>query len=147
MPDAALSEQLLRERDLIVERIHAQREQLERLRIITERMEDRLSYDEHLLGELEGILGVAAQLRLEALDERLRGKRLEEVAIAVLREECGPEAVVHYRDWFKMVRARGHHVGGKEPLGTFLAQINRSSTVERVGRRTGRYRLAPALVA
>ena len=43
-----------------------------------------------------------------------------------------------------MLRAEGHVVAGKEPLNTFLSQINRSEAVQSVGRRTGRYRLARA---
>jgi hypothetical protein len=134
----------MREREVLVGRILTQREQLDRLRSIVYDLDERLTHDEHLLAELDGILGIAAQLRLESLDERLRGRRLEEVAITVLREERGPGCEVHYREWFELVRARGHRVAGKSPLGTFLAQINRSPDVQRVGRRTGRYRLAAA---
>jgi hypothetical protein len=104
-------------------------------------LQERLMEDEHLLDELDGVLGTAAQLRIESLDARLHGRRLEEVAIEVLRDTRGTGVEVHYRDWFELLRARGHRVRGKDPLGTFLAQINRSTAVERVGRRTGRYRL------
>ncbi len=139
-----LTTRLAREREILAVHVAIQREQLERLRTIVERLEERLAHEEHLLDELDGVLGIAAQLRIESLHERLRGQRLAEVAIAVLEEEHGPDCEVHYRDWFKLIRARGHHVAGKDPLGTFLAQINRSSAVERVGRRTGRYRLRPS---
>lgn len=142
MTESRLTAELLRERVVLAERVATQREQLDRLQQIAAMMDERLAHDEHLLRELEGILGIAAQLRIETLDERLRGQRLEEIAIAVLRDECGGDAVIHYRDWFQLVRARGHHVAGKNPVGTFLAQINRCAAVERVGRRTGRYRLA-----
>jgi hypothetical protein len=47
-----------------------------------------------------------------------------------------------YRDWYELLRSRGLVVSGKEPVNTFLAQINRSASVERVGRRTGRYRVS-----
>jgi hypothetical protein len=60
----------------------------------------------------------------------------------VLSEERGSGIEVHYREWFDLLRARGHLVGGKEPLNTFLAQINRSDAIEKVGRRSGRYKLA-----
>ena len=136
-----LATRLARERDALAVHVATQRDQLERLRTLVERLEERLGHDEHLLGELDGILGLAPQLRIESLHERLRGQRLEDVAIAVLEEERGLECIIHYREWFSLVRARGHHVAGKDPLGTFLAQINRSPAVERVGRRTGRYRL------
>jgi hypothetical protein len=62
-----------------------------------------------------------------------------------LSEERGSDVEVvevHYREWFELLRSRGHLIAGKEPINTFLAQINRSTKVERVGRRTGRYRIA-----
>jgi hypothetical protein len=121
--------------------IESQRTQLDRMQEIVSALQERLTEDEHVLGELEGVLGTAAQLRIEALDARLYGRRLEEIAIAVLRDERGVGVEVHYRDWFELVRAKGHRIKGKDPLGTFLAQINRSGAVERVGRRSGRYRL------
>jgi hypothetical protein len=147
VPSQQLTEQLLHERVALAERVHTQRDQLERLRRITNDLEEQLSRDEHLLIELDGVLGIAAQLRIESLDNRLRGQRLEEVAVHILRDERGPDASIHYRDWYELVRARGHRVGGKNPLNTFLAQINRSRAVESVGRRTGRYRLTGALTA
>ena len=144
MASSNLTSELLHERGVLAQGVAAQRDQLNRLRLIAEGLKERLTHDERLLRELDGVLGIAAQLQLESLDERLRGQRLEEVAIAVLREDRGLDHVVHYREWFDLVRARGHHVSGKNPLGTFLAQINRSPAVERIGRRTGRYRLLAA---
>jgi hypothetical protein len=144
MTECSLTEQLLKERAALLDGIEAQRTRLERFQALVDTLNERLERDEHLLGELDGLLGTAAQLRLEALDPRLHGRRLEEVAIAVLREEFGAGVEVHYRDWFELLRTRGHRVKGKAPLDTFLAQINRSSSIERVGRRTGRYRLVCA---
>jgi hypothetical protein len=141
MATSSLSERLLDERRALVVQVEAQRSQLDRMQEIVGTLQERLTQDEHLLNELDGVLGTAAQLRLESLDPRLHGRRLEEVAIEVLRDARGVDAEVHYRDWFELLRARGHRVKGKEPLGTFLAQINRSTAVERVGRRSGRYRL------
>ena len=97
--------------------------------------------DEHLLAEMAGILGLDAQLRLEELHPRLRGARLREVALQVLATQEDSAREIHYRDWYQLVRAEGHRIGGRDPLATFLAQINRAPGVERVGHRTGRYRL------
>jgi hypothetical protein len=139
-----LSDRLLEERQRLAERVHQQIEQLERLREIVDELVERLDRDERLLEELDSLLGKAAQLRLEELDPRLRGQRLEEIAIQILLEDRGPGAEVHYREWFELLRARGLRVNGKDPLGTFLAQLNRSRAVERIGRRTGRYKLLEA---
>lgn len=135
---------LLGERKALMARIEQEREQLERLQRIVANLSDRLTHDEHMLEEIECVLGQAPQLRLEDADVRLRGRRLEEVAIAILADERGSGVEVHYREWFELLRHRGHLVAGKEPLNTFLAQINRSRAVESIGRRSGLYRLAEA---
>ena len=135
---------LVGERRALEARIEQEREQLERMRSIVARIEERLAHDERMLGDIDSALGRAPQLRLDEGDVRLRGQRLEAVAIEVLETRMGSDAEVHYRQWFEMLRAEGYLVAGKEPLNTFLSQINRSQSVEKVGRRTGRYRLATA---
>lgn len=139
-----LADRLIEERQRLADRVEQQIEQVERMRQIVDELAERLSRDERLLEDLDGLLGKTVQLRLEELDPRLRGQRLEEIAIRILLEDRGPEAEVHYREWFELLRARGHRVGGKDPLGTFLAQISRSQSVGRVGKRTGRYKLLQA---
>lgn len=133
---------LLGERKSLLARIEQQREQLEELKGVVERLSERLTHDERTLEEIDSVLGKSPQLRIEDSNLRLRGQRLEEVAIAILAEERGVDAEVHYREWFELLRSRGHLVAGKEPVNTFLAQINRSDAVVSVGRRTGRYKLA-----
>ena len=131
---------LLDERRLLGQ-LEREREQLEGMRAIVERLAERIADDERMLGEVESVLGKNPQLRLDDADIRLRGRRLEEVAIRVLQEERGVEDV-HYREWLQLLRTRGHLVAGKDPLETFLSQITRSEAVERVRRRSGLYRLS-----
>lgn len=133
---------LLAERQGLLGRIEQTREQVEGMRRILEELQRRLDQDEHVLHEIDEVLGREPQLRLDDAHVRLRGRRLEEIALEVLSEERGPEAEVHYREWFELLRQRGFLVAGKEPVNTFLAQINRSGAVEKIGRRSGRYRLA-----
>ncbi len=121
--------------------VREQRERADRLRALADRLEDNATRDEHLLAELEAILGRDPQMRLEDLDERLRGQRLREVAVEVLRREVGPGAPIHYRQWYDLLLTAGHSVGGRNPVATFLAQIHRSEHVERLGQRTGRFQL------
>ena len=113
----------------------------DRLRLLADRLEENAARDEHLLGELAANLGRDPQMRLEDLDERLRGQRLREVAVEVLRREVGPGAPIHYRNWYQLLIAAGHRVGGRNPIATFLAQVHRCDQVERMGERTGRFRL------
>jgi microcystin degradation protein MlrC len=134
---------LIGERRRLIGRIEQESEQLETLQAVVEDLANQLGHDERALREIESVLGKTAQLQLEDSDIRLRGRRLEEVAIAVLAEAEGTEPI-HYRVWFELLRSRGHLIAGKRPIDTFLAQINRSNQVENVGRRSGLYRLAAA---
>jgi hypothetical protein len=61
----------------------------------------------------------------------LRGARIRETAVRVLAAHSQPEAPVHYRDWFELLRAQGFMPAGKDPLATFLTQIGRSPVVKR----------------
>lgn len=142
MQSNGIIEVLLSQRKTLLSRIEEEREQLEQFRTIADDLEGQISFDERLLAEIESGLGYIPQLRLEDSNVRLRGRRLEEIAIQVLAEERGTNTEVHYKEWFDLLRARGHRVAGKEPVNTFLAQINRSDAVERIGKRTGRYKIA-----
>jgi hypothetical protein len=133
---------LITQRHRLLGRIEQEQTELEALRGIVASLADQLARDEYLLREIDSALGRHPQLCLNEANLRLRGQSLERVALRVLAEERGIEVEVHYKEWFELLRSRGYLVSGKEPLNTFLAQINRSNAVERVGRRSGRYRLA-----
>jgi hypothetical protein len=107
---------------------------------VLEELELQLAGDQRLLREIEELTDQRPQMRLERLDRELRGRRLREVAVEVLRTRGGGD-VVHYRDWFSLIRAAGWEVGGRDPLNTFLTEVGRAEGVERIGRRTGMYRL------
>jgi hypothetical protein len=117
------------------------RERADRLRVLADRLEENAARDEHLLGELSALLGREAQLRLEDLDPRLRGQRLRDVAVEILHREVRPGQPIHYKEWFGLLEAAGHRVGGRDPLATFLAQVHRAAGVESIGQRTGRFQL------
>jgi hypothetical protein len=138
-----VSEHLTAEFEMLARRVLQQREQADRLRLLAEQLEEQTTRDEHLLEELSAVLGLSAQMRIEDLSARLRGRRLQEVATEVLRSRWGADREIHYRDWFRLVQDEGHKVGGKDPLATFLAQVHRAPAVERLGSRTGLYRLRP----
>jgi hypothetical protein len=126
------------------ERIGDARARADRLRTLADHLDEQAARDEHTLRELEGALGLAAQLQIEQLDRELGGKRLQEIAVAVLARELQPGQAVHYRDWYALLCAAGYRARGKEPLASFLAQINRAERVEPLGGRSGRYRLRAA---
>ncbi|MBV8217439.1 MAG: hypothetical protein JO325_03170 [Solirubrobacterales bacterium] len=79
---------------------------------------------------------------MDSLDARLRGRRLQEIAVQVLAEQHPGEEPVHYREWYELLRKAGYTVAGKDPVATFLASISRAAHVRPVGHRTGLYVLA-----
>lgn len=139
-----LNDALLSEAVALARRVEAQVEQAERLRHLADRIDDQTKRERSLLEQLEGALGRAVQLSIDDLDGRLRGHRLLDVAVKLLEDQVGRGEAIHYRDWFQLLQNHGYRVGGKDPLGTFLAQINRAEAVESVGKRSGRYRLKAA---
>ncbi len=115
-------------------------------RDILESMEEQLAQEERLLREVEELSDERPQLRLERLDRQLRGRRLQEIAVEVLRLEVGSDQPIHYREWFSLLRAHGFEIRGKDPLNTFLTGVGRAEGVEALGGRSGLYRLADRAV-
>lgn len=139
-----LDQALLGEAVALARRIEAQAEQAERLRLLADRIDDQTQRERSLLEQLESALGRSVQLSIDDLEGRLGGQRLLDVAVKLLEEQVGLGRDVHYRDWFQLLQNHGYRVAGKDPLGTFLAQINRAEVVEKLGNRSGRYRLRAA---
>lgn len=142
--DLRLAEALTQEYRALQARVQQGRERAERLRELAEQAEEQATGDEKLLRDLAGVLGQSAQTSLDELNGRLRGQRLREVAVEVLREQHRAGEPIHYRAWFDLVRRQGYAIAGKDPLATFLAQISRADSVESVGRRSGLYLLRAA---
>jgi len=94
------------------------------------------------LRELGELLGVEDQLSIVELTDELRGQRLREVASQIVFSHFKPGEEFHYKVWFDLVVAAGHRIGGKNPAATFLTQVAQVDHVERVGKRTGIYRIA-----
>jgi hypothetical protein len=125
-------------------RVTEARQRADKLRALADHLDEQASRDEHALCELEGALGIAAQLQIEQLDRELGGRRLQEIAVAVLAREIKPGQAVHYRDWYALLRAAGYRARGKDPLASFLAQVSRAERIEPIGARSGLYRLRAA---
>jgi hypothetical protein len=132
---------LEREYRALATSVSTARERADRLRALAEQAEEQAARDERALRDVEGLLGLAPQMRLEQLDERLRGQRLREIAVEVLSEHHGHEEPLHYRQWYTLLTGLGYTVAGRDPLATFLAQVTRAPEVRRIGRRSGLYAL------
>lgn len=107
-------------------------------------VDEELAANLRLMGQLDEMLGVAPQLSMTEADVVLRGQRLRDVAIQILKNHKGVAVAVHYREWYELVVHEGHRVAGKDPVATFLTQVSRAPEIEPVGRRSGLYRLRAA---
>lgn len=133
---------LERERGELFARIEALGARVQMHRTVLEQLEIELAADERLLREIDELHDRRPQLRLERLDRQLRGRRLQQAAVEVLRRKVGTDTAIHYRAWFSLLRAEGFEIAGRDPLNTFLTSVGRAAGVKRVGRRSGLYRLA-----
>ncbi len=135
-------ELLRRERGVLLQDLSELTRRAELHRQLLEQLELELVTRSRLLREIEELMDLRPQLRLERLDRRLRGRRLQEVAVETLRSRAADGRPVHYREWFAYLRAEGYEVEGRDPLATFLTQVSRAEGVEHVGVRRGLYRIA-----
>lgn len=137
------SDQVLeRERQALLQRVYELRQRALMHREVLDHLEQQLALEERMLREIEELSDRRPQLRLERLDRQLKGRRLQEVAVEVLRRRIGRDQAIHYREWFGLLRAEGYEISGRDPVNSFLTGIGRAPGVERVGSRTGLYRIA-----
>jgi hypothetical protein len=132
------------EREIVVVRLEALREQSRRLHELVDQVDRDVEETARMLRGMDEMLGLAPQLSLDALHGELRGKRLREIAVELLRQKRGVGAVVHYREWYELLLEAGVRVAGRDPLATFLTQIARAPGIESVRPRSGLYRLGAA---
>lgn len=128
------------ERELVAARLDALQAQSSRLHELVGKVDADVEATARLLRRMDEMLGIAPQLSLDAHGE-LRGQKLQEIAIELLRSKKGAGVAVHYREWFGLLVEAGLHVAGKNPLSTFLTQVSRAPQVESVRPRSGLYRL------
>jgi hypothetical protein len=137
-------DQVHQEHPLVVLRVESLHEQSQRLHALTQRVDEELEDAKQMLRGIEEMLGIAPQLSIHAYSSELRGRRLREIAVEILRQQRAPGEVVHYREWYELVTHAGIRVGGKDPLATFLTQVSQAPEVESVKPRSGLYRLGMA---
>jgi hypothetical protein len=133
-----------RERELVAQRLAELRDQAARLHVLVEQVDAEVAENARLLRHMDEMLGLAPQLSIEALQGELRGQRLREIAVELLRQKKGIGVTVHYREWYELLLEAGLRVAGRDPIATFLTQIARAPGVESVRPRSGLYRLRAA---
>lgn len=119
--------------------VSEQRERAERLQGLADDARLQAEAQEAALRDLGELVGIDSQLRLEQLDSRLGGQRLQEIAVRVLAESDLGGRPIHYKDWYRLLREAGYVVSGKDPQATFLSSVSRSPHVRSVGNRSGLY--------
>lgn len=130
-----------RERETAATRVEQLSRDAKALHSLAAEVDEELRKSRRTLQHAEELLGLAPEIPIENLDGELRGRRLKEIAIDLLRAHKGELAEIHYRDWLSLVQSKGIRVGGKDPAATFLAQIAGAPEIESVRPRSGLYRL------
>lgn len=129
------------ERETLAEKVAECEERATRLEALALEARTEAESVQRRIRALDEILGIAPQIAMCEVSEELRGERLREVALDVLREAASDGQPIHYRAWFEAILSAGYRVAGQNPLATFLTHASRIERVERVGRRSGLYRL------
>lgn len=135
---------IAQERSEVADRLAQLRRQSESLHVLVAEVDAELESAERLLRQMDEVLGLRPQLPLDTVNDELRGRRLREIAVQVLRAQHGDGTIIHYTDWLELVTQAGVKVGGKNPVATFLTQISQADGVESVRPRSGLYRLVAA---
>jgi hypothetical protein len=148
MPTVSLSDHVRitveKEREVVESHLAALQEQSRRLHDLVDAVDADVGETARLLRNIDEMLGLAPQLSLEALHGELRGRKLQEIAVELLRQKRAPGAAIHYKDWFVLLTEAGLQVAGRDPLATFLTQVSKAPNVESVKPRSGLYRLRSA---
>jgi hypothetical protein len=132
------------ERDLLAARLGEAQERIEHFEALAAEARDEAEALATSIRAIEEVAGLAPQLAICEISEELRGERLREVALEVLQRLSVSGDPVHYRIWFEALLLSGYRVSGRDPLATFLTHVTRIESVERVGSRSGLYRLRVA---
>jgi hypothetical protein len=140
-PSSDFVEAAKAERDQLAKRLADAQERIEHFETLAGAAEDEAKALGTRIRAIEEVAGLAPQMAICEISEEIRGERLREVALDVLRQLSASGDPVHYRAWFDALVESGFRVSGRDPLATFLTQITRIDKVESVGRRSGLYRL------
>lgn len=132
------------EYEALVEHYEECRARCEHYSVLLEEATREADHYARTIRELGEILGIEDQLSIVSLSDEIRGERLREVASQVVWRHFRAGDVVHYKQWLQLVVADGYRIGGKDPTATFLTQVARVNSVERVGKRSGLYKLIAA---
>src|SRR5438270_4071996 len=120
------------ERDLLATRLAEAQERIEHCETLAAEAREEAKSLADSIRAIEEVAGLAPQMAICEISEELRGERLREVALEVLRRLSSSGDPVHYRIWFEALVESGYRVLGRDPLATFLTQVSRIERVEKI---------------
>lgn len=133
-----------REREAVAGRVNDLKRQSAAVHDLVDGVDKELAGATGLLRQIDEMLGLAPQVPMETLVDELKGQRLREAAVQILRQRCGVGEAIHYMEWFALLEEAGIRIGGKNAVATFLTQLSEAPQVESVRPRSGLYRLKSA---
>jgi hypothetical protein len=105
----------------VLARLRDRQARIEQLRALLEVLEEQTARDEEQLREIEGLLGISPQLRIEDLNRRLRGQRLQEVALEILMARSWNSASAPARLWLTQGQRQPTGLRAQAPSGSLPA--------------------------
>jgi hypothetical protein len=130
---------LARTRDRLVARQDQLKEELARIEADLDALREREEVLAPLIGEgSENGHPTTPDGEPSSASERLKGAALRERAARRYYLVHGAGRALHYRRWFDLLLDEGVEIVGKDPLATFLTNLNRSPVVVR-GEESGTY--------
>src|SRR6266511_6272170 len=91
------------ERKVVEARLAALQDQSRRLKELAETVNADVEETARLLRSIDEMLGLSPQLSIDSMHGELRGRKLQEIAIELLRQKREPGTVIHYREWFELL--------------------------------------------
>ncbi len=117
MPTFSLSEHVRetveQEREVVAARLAALQDQSRRLHQLVAGIDADVEETARLLRSIDEMLGLAPQLSIDSTQGELRGRKVQEIAVDLLRQKRGVDTVIHYKEWFELLGEAGLNVAGR----------------------------------
>lgn len=130
-PSKGLTDAAVRERSRLSRELAKLDLRLATLRVELSRAEAERIEVAAQISRIDDLIG-APQPTPEALEPRagyLRGAEIRHAAIRVAANRARATTPLHYSDWYAHLREAGYAIDGRDPLATFLTQLNRSPLI------------------
>src|SRR5947209_7180123 len=89
------------EREKLAALLAGAQEKIHHFEALTAEARDEAESLGRSIRDIEEMLGISSQIAICEIDAELRGERLREVALEVIRDRAGDGEAVHYRTWYE----------------------------------------------